>query len=138
MKTIFQRIIDREIPAYIVYEDEETIAFLDISQATKGHTLVVPKEPYESLFDMPDDLAAHVMKVAIRLSKAIKRAYNPLGLNLLNNNGETAGQSVFHFHIHLIPRYDKQDIQLAFTNHMQDLTAEEYKKRADMITSALL
>ena len=138
MKTIFTKIIEREIPAYIVYEDEKVIAFLDISQATKGHTLVVPKEVYPNLYEMPEELAAHVMKVTIKLAKAIKKAFNPDGLNLLNNNGEIAGQSVFHFHVHLIPRYDHNDVQMHFTNHMNDLDSEEYKNRANQITSALL
>ncbi len=138
MKSIFTRIIEREIPAYIVYEDEKVIAFLDISQATKGHTLVVPKEAYPNLFEMPDELGSHVMNVSIKLAKAIKKAFNPLGLNLLNNNGEIAGQSVFHFHMHLIPRYENNDIHIRFTNHMDELNQEEYKKRAEQITSALL
>ena len=138
MKSVFTRIIEREIPAYIVYEDELVIAFLDISQATKGHTLVVPKEAHKDLFEMPDELASHVMRVSIKLAKAIKKAYNPAGLNLLNNNGEIAGQSVFHFHIHLIPRYQVSDISLHLNNQMDTLSPEEYKKRAQMITSALL
>lgn len=138
MKSIFTRIIDREIPAHIVYEDEKVIAFLDISQATKGHTLVVPKEAYSNLYEMPEELASDVMKVSIRLAKAIKKAFNPEGLNLLNNNGEIAGQSVFHFHVHLIPRYEKNDVLFSFVNHMQDLKTEDYKNRAQMITSALL
>ncbi|MFA6377427.1 MAG: HIT family protein [Acholeplasmataceae bacterium] len=137
MKTIFSRIIEREIPAYIVYEDTLVIAFLDISQSTKGHTLVVPKKAYANLFEMPDDLAAHVMKISIKLAKAIKLAFNPLGLNLLNNNGEIAGQSVFHFHMHLIPRYEKDGVTMHFANHMNELDPEEYKKRANQITSAL-
>lgn len=138
MKSIFTRIIEREIPAHIVYEDEKVIAFLDISQATKGHTLVVPKEAYSNLYEMPEELASDVMKVSIRLAKAIKKAFNPEGLNLLNNNGEIAGQSVFHFHVHLIPRYEKNDVLFSFVNHMQDLKTEDYKNRAQMITSALL
>lgn len=138
MKSIFTRIIDREIPAHIVYEDEKVIAFLDISQATKGHTLVVPKEAYPNLYEMPEELASDVMKVSIRLAKAIKKAFNPEGLNLLNNNGEIAGQSVFHFHVHLIPRYENNDVLFSFVNHMQDLKTEDYKNRAQMITSALL
>jgi len=137
MKSIFTRIIEREIPAYIVYEDELVIAFLDISQATRGHTLVVPKEAFSNLYEMPDELASHVMTVSIKIAKAIKKAFNPEGLNLLNNNGEIAGQSVFHFHMHLIPRYEKEDISLHLKNHMNELNPNEFKKRADLITSAL-
>lgn len=138
MKSIFTRIIEREIPAYIVYEDDLVIAFLDISQATKGHTLVVPKKAYENLYEMPDELASHVMKISIKLAKAIQKAFNPAGLNLLNNNGEIAGQSVFHFHVHLIPRYENDGVSMRFSNHMNDLNPEDYKNRAKEITSALL
>ena len=137
MKSIFTRIIEREIPAYIVYEDDLVIAFLDISQATKGHTLVVPKKAYENLYEMPDELASHVMKISIKLAKAIQKAFKPAGLNLLNNNGEIAGQSVFHFHIHLIPRYENDGVSMRFSNHMNDLNPEDYKNRAKEITSAL-
>lgn len=138
MKSIFTRIIEREIPAYIVYEDDLVIAFLDISQATKGHTLVVPKKAYENLYEMPDELASHVMIISIKLAKAIQKAFNPAGLNLLNNNGEIAGQSVFHFHVHLIPRYENDSVSMRFSNHMNDLNPEDYKNRAKEITSALL
>jgi len=137
MKSIFTRIIEREIPAYIVYEDDLVIAFLDISQATKGHTLVVPKKAYENLYEMPDELASHVMKISIKLAKAIQKAFKPAGLNLLNNNGEIAGQSVFHFHMHLIPRYENDGVSMRFSNHMNDLNPEDYKNRAKEITSAL-
>ncbi|MDD3067305.1 MAG: HIT family protein [Acholeplasmataceae bacterium] len=137
MKSIFTRIIEREIPAYIVYEDDLVIAFLDISQATKGHTLVVPKKVYENLYEMPDELASHVMKISIKLAKAIQKAFKPAGLNLLNNNGEIAGQSVFHFHMHLIPRYENDGVSMRFSNHMNDLNPEDYKNRAKEITSAL-
>ncbi len=137
MSTIFEKIIAREIPAHIVYEDDSTIAFLDISQATKGHTLVVPKSAYPNLYEMPEDLAGHMMGVAIKVANAIKKAFAPEGLNLLSNTGTIAGQSVFHFHIHLIPRYEKQDINLSFTMHQDELTTDDYKERAERIKAAL-
>ncbi len=137
MPTIFEKIIAREIPAHIVYEDDLAIAFLDISQATKGHTLIVPKSAYPNLYEMPDALAGHIMGVAIKVANAIKRAFEPEGLNLLSNTGTIAGQSVFHFHIHLIPRYEKDDIGLSFTFHQDELTVEDYKERAERIRAAL-
>lgn len=137
MPTIFEKIIAREIPAHIVYEDELAIAFLDITQATKGHTLVVPKSPYPNLYEMPAQLAGHIMGVTVKVANAIKRAFEPEGLNMLNNNGTIAGQSVFHFHIHLIPRYEKDDIGLSFTFHQDELTPEDYKERAERIRAAL-
>ncbi len=137
MPTIFEKIIAKEIPAYIVYEDDLTIAFLDISQATKGHTLIVPKSAYPNLYEMPESLAGHMMGVAVKVANAIKRAFAPEGLNLLSNTGVIAGQSVFHFHIHLIPRYERKDIGLSFTAHQDELTGEDYKERAERIRAAL-
>lgn len=137
MPTIFEKIIAREIPAHIVYEDDLAIAFLDITQVTKGHTLVVPKSPYPNLYEMPIALAGHIMGVAIKVANAIQHAFEPEGLNMLNNNGTIAGQSVFHFHIHLIPRYEKDDIGLSFTFHQDELSADDYKERAERIRSVL-
>lgn len=138
MPSIFSKIIAKEIPAYTVYEDDHVIAFLDIAQATKGHTLVVPKVEYKDIFDMPSELAAHVFKVSVNLSKAIQKAFNAKGLNILSNNGETAGQTVYHFHLHLIPRYAKDDIIIRLSNYMGGLTGVDYKERASLIKEALL
>jgi histidine triad (HIT) family protein len=137
MPTIFSKIIRKEIPAHIVYEDDLVVAFLDISQATKGHTLVVPREPFQNIFEMPEDLAAHVFKVATKLSTGIKSAFQAIGMNILSNNGEIAGQTVFHFHLHLIPRYEKDEIKFALKNNMGSLENDEYKERARLIRSAL-
>jgi histidine triad (HIT) family protein len=138
MPSIFAKIIAREIPAHFVYEDDLVVAFLDISQATKGHTLIVPKEIYANIFEMPEELAAHLFKVTVKLSTAIKNAFQVNGVNLLSNNGEVSGQTVFHFHIHIIPRYEKDDIKIALTNHMGSLEHDDYKQRAQLIRAALL
>ncbi|HBG33489.1 MAG TPA: diadenosine tetraphosphate hydrolase [Acholeplasmataceae bacterium] len=138
MPTIFSKIIAREIPAHIVYEDELVIAFLDISQATKGHTLVVPKAEYSDIFDVPEDLLLHVMRVAQKVSKAISIAFQPEGMNILSNNGAVAGQTVFHFHLHLIPRYQREEIKISLKNNMSDLNTNDYKERARFIKAALL
>lgn len=135
--TIFEKIINREIPAYIVYEDDLVIAFLDISQTTKGHTLVVPKEPFENIFEMPEDLLKHLICVVKKLSTSIKTAFNATGVNLLNNNGKDAGQTVFHYHVHIIPRYESDNFKIVFENNMNNLTKEEYEKRANSIRAAL-
>ena len=138
MPTIFARIIRREIPAHIVYEDDLVIAFLDISQATKGHTLVVSKVDYQTIFDVPEKTASHLFGVATRLAKAIQKAFGAPALNILSNNGEYAGQTVFHFHLHLIPRYQQQDDNLfKLKNNQGNLTADDYKERARMIKEAL-
>ena len=138
MPTIFERITSGEIPAYTVYEDDFVLAFLDISQATKGHTLVITKQMHPDIFALPSDLSNHLFGVVKKLSSVIKTAFNADGINILNNNGAAAGQTVFHFHVHIIPRYDGDDLSIVFTNHGTELSAAEFKKRADLIKSALL
>lgn len=136
--TIFEMIIDRKIPSHILYEDDLVIAFLDISQATKGHTLVVPKKPFENIFDIPEDLLKHLIGVTKKLSEAIKSAFNASGINLVNNNGKSAGQTVFHFHFHIVPRYENDNFNIDFTNNANLLNDDEYKNRAALIKAALL
>ena len=139
MPSIFSKIILREIPAHIVYEDDQVIAFLDISQATKGHTLVVPKVEYKDIFEVPEKTASHLFGIATKLSKAIQKAFGAHAMNLLSNNGECAGQTVFHFHIHLIPRYEKTDENLfKLKNNQGNLSPDDYKERARLIKEALL
>lgn len=138
MATIFEKIINREIPAYIVYEDDLVIAFLDISQATKGHTLVVPKEPYKDIFEIPETVLGHTMRIVSKVSRACRAVFEIDGLNLLNNSGVYAGQTVNHFHFHVIPRFQKDGVSMHFPNHMNDISSDEYKKRALMIKEALL
>lgn len=138
MSSIFSKIIAKEIPAHFVYEDDLVVAFLDISQATKGHTLVVPKAFYRDIFSVPEDLAAHVFEVAVKVAKALKVAFEPEGINILSNNGETSGQTVFHFHLHLIPRYEKDDVKFSMKNNMSNLSLDDYKERARLIKAALL
>lgn len=137
MPTIFERIIAREIPASIVYEDDLVIAFLDITQATKGHTLVVTKTAYPDLFSVPQDVLSHLFTIVQKLAKAVKTAFDAKGINILNNNGETAGQTVFHYHVHILPRYEKNDLSLHFTNHMNELNEEDYQVRLQAIKKVL-
>ena len=103
MPTLFEKIIAREVPASIVHEDDHTIAFLDIGPISRGHTLLVPREPAELLMDLSDDAAAAVGRVLPRLSRAVVEATGAAGLNVLQNNGAAAGQAVPHVHFHLIP-----------------------------------
>lgn len=104
-KTIFQKIIDREIPATIVYEDEHCIAFLDISPINPGHTLVVPRTPYKNIFELPQETLAHLFSVVQKIAGVQKSALDADGVNIMMNNDAAAGQVVFHAHIHIIPRY---------------------------------
>ncbi|OCN05207.1 HIT family hydrolase [Erysipelotrichaceae bacterium MTC7] len=106
---IFCKIIDGEIPSYKVYEDQDVLAFLDISQVTKGHTLVIPKKHYENFVDVDTETMQKVMVVAQDLAKSYMNKLDCTGLNILSNVNEVAGQSVFHFHVHIIPRYHATD-----------------------------
>lgn len=106
---IFCKIVNGDIPSAKVYEDEHVYAFLDISQVTKGHTLVIPKVHKENIFELTPNLTAPLFESVQKVANAIQASFSPNGLNLLNNNGETAGQTVFHYHIHLIPRYGSND-----------------------------
>lgn len=102
---LFCKIIAGEIPSAKVYEDEHVYAFLDISQVTKGHTLIIPKQHTRNIYDTPAEVAKELFARVPKIANAIKDAYNPIGINLLNNNEKPASQSVFHLHIHLIPKY---------------------------------
>lgn len=106
---IFCSIVEGAIPSAKVYEDENVYAFLDISQVTKGHTLVIPKKHKENIFELDEQTAGRLFESVKKVADAIQSAFDPKGLNLLNNNGETAGQTVFHYHIHLLPRYGADD-----------------------------
>ncbi|MFT8321843.1 MAG: HIT family protein [Bacillus sp. (in: firmicutes)] len=106
---IFCKIIAGEIPGSKVFENEHVLAFLDISQVTKGHTLIVPKTHVKDIYELTPEIARNLFEAVPKIATAIKDAYQPIGLNILNNNGEKAGQSVFHYHMHIIPRYGKGD-----------------------------
>ena len=104
-QTIFEQIVDGEIPSYTVYEDETTYAFLDANPLAPGHTLVIPKEPYERINDMPPELAGDVFGVAGRIATAVERAVDAPATTLAINNGEEAGQEVPHVHLHVVPQF---------------------------------
>ena len=119
---IFCEIIAGNIPCKKVYEDDEVLAILDISQTTKGHTLVMPKKHYENFLQMPKDEFANLMeKVQIVADKVVKNL-KANGCNVLINTNEVAGQSVMHTHVHIIPRYDGNDtIKVEFKENKFDL-----------------
>ncbi len=104
--TIFTKIIAGKIPCHKVYEDEHVLAFLDINPLSAGHTLVIPKQPAETLDQLSDDDAAALGRVLPRISRAVMKATNAKGFNVLQNNGACAHQAVFHVHFHIIPKFD--------------------------------
>ncbi|MEM7755296.1 MAG: HIT domain-containing protein [Planctomycetota bacterium] len=107
--SIFSKIIRNEIPAQRVYEDDATIAIMDINPLSEGHVLVIPKEPAETMADLSDDAAAALGRVLPRITRAVKKVTGAEAVNLLQNNGAEAGQVVMHVHVHVIPRFPERE-----------------------------
>jgi histidine triad (HIT) family protein len=108
-KNVFQKIIDREIPAHILYEDADTIAFLDVAPNSPGHTLVIPKKPFVNIFDIDDETLAAVMRTVRKVAPAVRDGVGAHGVHISSNHGKAAGQEVFHIHFHIIPRHDRSE-----------------------------
>ena len=102
---IFCKIIAGEIPSQTIYEDDKFKVILDVAPATKGHALILPKSHYANLYELPEDMAADTVKLAKKMMRVMTDRLSCDGFNILQNNGEIAGQSGFHFHMHLLPRY---------------------------------
>lgn len=135
MSTIFKKIIDREIPASIVYEDETVLAFLDIYPIKKGHVLIVPKKEYINIFDIDPVVFAHMATIAQRIARVLMLVVKARGVNIHMNNGEEAGQDIFHAHLHVIPRFTRGE---AFTAPVHEsYAAGEDKNLADEIRKML-
>lgn len=115
-KCVFCKIINKELPATIVFENEEFLAFPTIEQISKGHTLLIPKKHYVNIFDIDRELLKNFIGVAQDLSIELKKINNASGINLLNANGKDAQQSIFHLHFHLVPRYENDGLDLWFRN----------------------
>ena len=113
---IFCKIANGEIPSAKIYEDEDFRVILDLSPASKGHALILPKEHYANLFELDDEVASKVLPVAKQVVTKMKEVLNCDGYNLVQNNGESAGQTVNHFHLHLIPRYEGDNVGLQWTS----------------------
>lgn len=109
---IFCKIIDGEIPSHKVYEDENVIAFLDANPVSKGHTLVVPKEHTDDIHGAED--MSYMWDVLVKVSDALEEAFDPEGINIAQNNGEAAGQEVFHLHFHVTPIYDGDELEIEY------------------------
>lgn len=110
-KTVFMKIIDRELPANIIYEDYETLAFLDNTPVELGHTLVIPKKPFVNIFDIDDETLAAVMRTVRKIAPAVRDAVGAKGVHINSNHGEVAGQAVAHLHFHIIPRHDRSEFE---------------------------
>ncbi|WP_336136510.1 HIT family protein [Natronomonas amylolytica] len=124
-----------EAPATRLYEDETTVAFLDIAPVVRGHTLVVPKGHYETLTDIPPETVGDLFERVRIVAGAVEAAFDPDGLNILQANGEAAGQEVFHAHVHILPRYEDDDVQVRWP--AGELTESEASEIATAIRAEL-
>ena len=121
---IFCQIVTGQIPSSKVYEDEEVLAFLDITQVTKGHTLVIPKHHYRNMLEMDAEAASSLFARVPKIAQQLREKLGASGVNIINNNEEAAGQTVFHTHVHLLPRFDATDgLKLTFETHEPDFAA---------------
>jgi histidine triad (HIT) family protein len=111
---VFCKIMAKQIPATVVHEDEHTLAFMDIGQVNPGHVLVALKKHAENIFALDDAQAAAVFRSAAKVARAIRGAFEPQGLSVYQANGAAAGQTVFHLHIHLVPRYEGDGMALTW------------------------
>jgi histidine triad (HIT) family protein len=111
---VFCKIVAKQIPATVVYEDAETLAFMDIGQVNPGHVLVAAKTHAENIYALQDDEAGAVFRAAARLARAIRSAFSPEGLSVYQANGKAAGQTVLHVHVHLVPRHEGDGMALSW------------------------
>ncbi|MGI6010157.1 MAG: HIT family protein [Ruminococcus sp.] len=130
---IFCKIANGEIPSATLYEDEKFRVILDLGPASKGHALILPKKHYADIYEIEDETAASAMVLAKKMAAAMTRALGCSGFNVVQNNGASAGQTVFHFHIHLIPRYDNDNVGLGWkpgelTDEVRDEIVKEVQK----------
>lgn len=109
---IFCKIVAGDIPCFKIYEDEHTLAFMDINPANRGHALAIPKAHSPDLYESPDQTLAVTLATARKVARAVRATVNPDGLNLVQANGPGAAQSVFHLHVHVMPRYTDDDLKL--------------------------
>ena len=126
---IFAKILRGEIPAYRVYEDAQTIAFLDVMPQSDGHTLVLPKAPAENLFDLESDMATAVIRTVQKVARGVRSAMNADGITLMQFNGPVAGQTVFHFHMHIVPHYEDQPLRSHSRKMADAAVLEEHARR---------
>lgn len=128
---VFCKIIAGEIPSTAVYEDDDFKAILDVNPAARGHVIIVPKKHAANIFELEDEEAAKVFPIAKKIATALKKTYGCDGVNVLQNNGEAAGQTVFHLHVHVVPRYYGDGVNIMWKpGETPDLNevAEEIRK----------
>lgn len=132
---IFCRIVRKEAPATVLYEDDKALVFLDIRPLNEGHTLIIPKQHYETVYDIPEDLICHIYTIVKRFAGVVKNATKADGITIIQQNGRAAGQEIFHLHVHVVPRYEGQKLP-----HFRDIPSasrERLEHAAERIKEAL-
>ncbi len=124
---VFCKIVRKEAPSSIVYEDEQIMALMDIRPVSEGHTLVIPKQHYEDIFDAPEELIAAIYKTTQKVAFSVKKAIKADGISIVQQNGKAAGQDIFHLHVHIIPRFEGSKMP-----HFGDLTVVSREKLEEM------
>lgn len=132
---IFCKIANGEIPSASPFETEDFKVILDVAPANRGHALILPKEHSDNIFELPEDTAAKIFAFATKLAKAIKEETSCEGMNLVQNNGEVAGQTVNHFHLHLVPRFKNDDVKVSWKPGQADF--DDNAKLAEAIKARL-
>ena len=132
---IFCKIVRKEAPASILYEDDKALVFLDIRPLNEGHTLIIPKDHFETICDMSEELVCHLYKLVKCMAVAVKAATKADGITVIQQNGHAAGQEIFHMHVHVVPRYEGQKLP-----HFRDIPnsrREQLEKAAELIKQQL-
>ena len=132
---IFCKLAAGEIPSTTIYEDEEFRVFFDISPASKGHCLIIPKEHYDDIFCIEQETAGRLFQLATKVATGLREALQCKGMNIVQNNGTIAGQTVFHFHLHIIPRYTGDTVNVAWEPGKADM--DELKELARVVAKKL-
>ena len=132
---VFCRIVAKQIPAAVVFDDADTLAFMDIGQVNPGHVLVAAKAHCENVYALDDSQAAAVFRTVARVARAVRAAFAPPGLSIYQANGKPAGQTVFHFHVHLVPRHDGDGMNLTWP--VKNPPREKLQEYAAKIRGAL-
>lgn len=132
---IFCKIANGVIETNALYEDDVVKVIFDLSPASSGHVLILPKQHFDNIYALDDDTASHIFRVAVKVANAIKDTLSPLGINVVQNNGEAAGQTVFHFHMHIIPRYEGDTVNVGWVPG--SISSEEIAKLRETIIKGI-
>ncbi|MCL2852881.1 MAG: HIT family protein [Defluviitaleaceae bacterium] len=133
-KCIFCKVADHELPSRVIYENDDFMVLLDQFPSSLGHTLVIPKLHFENIFDIPEDTAANLQRLVVKAARALSKSLGTSSINILQNNGSLAGQTVFHYHVHLIPRYDGDSVKFGWSAAKP--AAEEFDACAEKVTAS--